>query len=98
MTEREKLLAALETCLNQDCYSYNSVECPLHDEDNCIGKLKGMALEVLRKDEEEIRKLRQENEALHRENFWLTHGQVAINYQRSVNLYRGTEEESEGGT
>ena len=71
---REDLMQALRVCVNQDCYSYNSVECPLHAVDNCIGELKKGLLTVLKQDERLIRALRTEVQRLNRENFWLTNG------------------------
>lgn len=71
---REDLMQALRVCVNQDCYSYNSVECPLHAVDNCVGELKQGLLAVLERDETEIRTLKAEVERLNKENFWLTNG------------------------
>ena len=86
---REDLIRALEICAGEDCYSYDAVRCPLHDEGRCLYTLKRGAAAELRRAEEterefrgqmaealnEIRRLQAENDRLHRENLWLTgHG------------------------
>jgi hypothetical protein len=71
---RKRILAALEICAGQDCYTYDRTECPFWAEDRCVDKLKDEAAELLREDEKVIEELRSENRRLHRENFWLTGG------------------------
>lgn len=91
---REDLMQALQVCVNQDCYSYNSVECPLHAVDNCIGELKKGLLTVLEQDEVAIRTLRAEIERLHRENFWLTNGNGVDGLPRPCGPRNDEENES----
>lgn len=91
---REDLIQAMRVCVNQDCYSYNSVECPLHAVDNCIGELKKGLLAMLEQDEVAIRTLRAEIERLHRENFWLTNGNGVDGLPRPCGPRNDEENES----
>ena len=91
---REDLIQALRVCVNQDCYSYNSVECPLHAVDNCVGELKQGLLAMLERDETEIRTLRAEVERLNKENFWLTNGNGVDGLPRPCGPRNDEENES----